>query len=244
MAEEVLSRDVEEAKAALRQRRNGNVTSSRNAILGRIGVALSNNGGSERVEPPAVNEDVVRQVHGDHPDSLVARFRQRLEALGDRLVQVANPDDAREWLIKEIEGRSITRVVIDEDARQLLHLDEHPNPGEAWSSSGRREEALRAQAGITTARWGIAETGSIVLVTAPDQSRLTSLAPNLHIALLEKTALFPDIVDAIAHQGDEVGRATVTWITGSSRTGDIEGINIRGVHGPGELTVVLLDRGD
>jgi L-lactate dehydrogenase complex protein LldG len=86
------------------------------------------------------------------------------------------------------------------------------------------------QFGLTRAAGAIAETGSIILADTTTSSRLGALAPWVHIAVVSKKQIFPDVVSAIAALGDD---PNTIWCTGPSKTADVEGILIQGVHGPG-----------
>ena len=101
-----------------------------------------------------------------------------------------------------------------------------------------------AEAGITGADYGIAESGTLVLAHGKDQPRLVSLAPITHIAILPIDRLRPVYEDAIAGLFDEDGRKTpsqISFITGPSMTGDIQGVPFKGMHGPKRLFVILID---
>lgn len=84
--------------------------------------------------------------------------------------------------------------------------------------------------GITRAAGAIAESGTIVLNDATTSRRLAALAPWVHVAVVERTTLFSDLPEAVAALGKD---RNVIWCTGPSKTADVEGILIEGVHGPG-----------
>lgn len=84
--------------------------------------------------------------------------------------------------------------------------------------------------GITKASGAIAESGSLVLNDFDTIDRLAALAPWVHVAVLRKADLVRTIPEGIARLGS---CSNVLWVTGPSKTGDIEGILIEGVHGPG-----------
>ena len=85
--------------------------------------------------------------------------------------------------------------------------------------------------GITRVAGVIAETGSVILKESSTSSRLGALAPWIHVVLFgEGSKLYPTLVDAITDMGDE---PYVVFATGPSKTADVEGILIEGVHGPG-----------
>ncbi len=96
-------------------------------------------------------------------------------------------------------------------------------------------DVWQADIGITLADFAIAETGSIVLSAGSQRARLASLTPPTHIALVKE--IVPTLEEAFARMTDR----TSVIITGTSRTADIEGVLVRGVHGPKELIVIKLD---
>ena len=90
---------------------------------------------------------------------------------------------------------------------------------------------------LTRAAGAIAESGTIVLNEATTSRRLAALAPWVHVAVIERAAIFADLPHAIAALGSD---PNVIWITGPSKTADVEGILIEGVHGPGlQIALVL-----
>lgn len=91
--------------------------------------------------------------------------------------------------------------------------------------------------GITRAAGAIAESGSIILNDAATSSRLAALAPWVHVAVVRREDIFCDISQAVAALGDD---PNVIWCTGPSKTADVEGILIEGVHGPGEQLALII----
>lgn len=92
--------------------------------------------------------------------------------------------------------------------------------------------------GLTAASGAIAETGTLVLTDEGTSSRLAALAPWTHIALLHRAQIHPDLAAALAALPAD---PNVIWVTGPSKTADVEGILIEGVHGPGVQAAWLLD---
>jgi L-lactate dehydrogenase complex protein LldG len=92
--------------------------------------------------------------------------------------------------------------------------------------------------GITRAAGGIAETGTIILNDALTSRRLGALTPWVHIAVLPRQLIHRTLTDAVQALGDDVN---VIWATGPSKTADIEGILIEGVHGPGIEIALVID---
>ncbi len=92
------------------------------------------------------------------------------------------------------------------------------------------------QFGITRAWGAVAETGSLILDDATTSSRLGALVPWIHIAVVAPERILPDVGSAIAALGDD---PNVIFCTGPSKTADVEGILIEGVHGPGEQVALI-----
>ncbi|HSP44125.1 MAG TPA: LUD domain-containing protein [Luteolibacter sp.] len=98
-----------------------------------------------------------------------------------------------------------------------------------------RERYDDYQFGITRASGAIAESGTVILDDDRTSHRLAALSPWVHVAVLEKHEIHRTISDAIAALGDS---PNIIWCTGPSKTADVEGILIEGVHGPGEQIVL------
>jgi len=98
-------------------------------------------------------------------------------------------------------------------------------------------------ASITTTRGGIAATGSLLLVPTPDEPRLMSLVPPLHVALLERSRIVSSLADVLIDpllQGPPMP-SNIVLISGPSKTADIQQTLAYGAHGPKVLVVVLLE---
>ena len=93
------------------------------------------------------------------------------------------------------------------------------------------------QFGITRATGAIAESGSVIIDDNLTSHRLAALSPWVHVAVLERAEIHRTIPDAIAALGDS---PNIIWCTGPSKTADVEGILIEGVHGPGEQIALLI----
>jgi L-lactate dehydrogenase complex protein LldG len=91
--------------------------------------------------------------------------------------------------------------------------------------------------GITRATAAIAETGTLILTDGGTSRRLGALTPWVHVAVLDRSAILATLEDAVAAVGTD---PNVIWVTGPSKTADVEGILIEGVHGPGEQVALIL----
>lgn len=105
------------------------------------------------------------------------------------------------------------------------------------SSTFERARYDEYQFGITLATGAVAESGSLILDDFLTSDRLAALAPWTHIAVLKKENIHRSIPDAIAALNDA---PNIIWVTGPSKTADVEGILIEGVHGPGEQIALLM----
>lgn len=101
----------------------------------------------------------------------------------------------------------------------------------------RGEDPWSAEIGITLVEAAVVETGSLVVAYGADSSRLASLAPSVHVALIR-----PDqIVGRLADGFEVLRNSGGVLITGPSRTADIEGVLVRPAHGPRELWMIWLE---
>ena len=126
--------------------------------------------------------------------------------------------------------------MIDRFARELEAVGGHVHHG---------REALAGLAGdgvsVTPCLALIAETGTAIVSARLSGGRRAGLVDPVHVIEATEAQLVPDIVAALRLVGPElVASSSVTFVTGPSRTGDIEQNLIRGVHGPGEVHVVFV----
>ena len=103
-----------------------------------------------------------------------------------------------------------------------------------------REELLNMDAGLCTAQIGIADTGSLALCSEAERHRLVSLVPPASVIVLFERDLVPDFATALQRLEEGDLPTTLSFITGPSRTADIELTLTVGVHGPESLDVILI----
>lgn len=108
-----------------------------------------------------------------------------------------------------------------------------------------RATMFAADVGVSGVYRLIAETGTVVMATGPRQPRSVSLLPPVHIAIADTSQLLPDLFDLfdlfspVPSPDCSLPPSCLTLITGPSKTGDIELRLVTGVHGPGEIHVIL-----
>ena len=103
--------------------------------------------------------------------------------------------------------------------------------------------ALPGGVGVVRAAKGIAQTGTCIVVTDDESLRLDTMLPEVSVILLNRADILPDLPSAapFLREQQTQGRASyVSFITGPSRTADIERVSAIGVHGPLELHIVLI----
>lgn len=106
--------------------------------------------------------------------------------------------------------------------------------------SSPREAQARAEIGVTGCHGAIAETGSLALIGGPGCSPTVSLLPPVHVAIVRPEDLFDSMSTFFAARADTMAQsANCTFVTGPSRTADIELSLTIGVHGPGRIAIVF-----
>lgn len=174
-------------------------------------------------------------------DGLLRRFKEYAEKLSAKVYLPENVAAGIDQIL----------AIVGEDKKVLAWGFEHiplTGLGDALAQRGIVVAAQRddtARVGITGAEAGLASTGSLILTSGAGKPRAASLLPSVHVAVLTRDQLVPDFETWMAHQREKGldhfrSRANIFLISGTSRTADIAMEIIMGVHGPGELHIVLL----
>ncbi len=217
-------------------------------FLARIRVALNNSATSTRApKPHPTNDALIRLVDCDQ--DLKARFTSSARAAG-MLVHETTPAGALAALRALLFQLRIDRATL------ALNISSNSPDWESairlagcrivpWKGPSVRESHFSVAAGITDCLAAVAETGSLVLASGPSAGRNAWLVPPLHIALLRTSQILPDLIDAMPllarNESSRRLPAAVVFVSGPSKTADIEGILITGVHGPGAVHILLID---
>lgn len=203
---------------------------ARSAILSRIRQALR--GAPEVPRPPEGPLPTSARYRAEVEGDLVGRFVREAEAVGVR-VHRSSGGELVQTVAEILRATGVRRVGVAGNVQALI-----PPLRAVGFAVGGVEVARDADAGVTAADWGLAETGSLVLLSGPAQERLLSLLPPVHVAVLGEDRILTDL-DALFDRLDDVP-AALTFITGPSRTADIEQTLTPGVHGPGVVHVVVV----
>jgi L-lactate dehydrogenase complex protein LldG len=206
---------------------------------------------------PAPLEPFVETGVEESREELKVRFIQEVTKVGALVYQADNKESVAAHIAQICDKAKISEVALSGSSSlpqmnlpaQLAAQNLSIIEATAFSPAEKQkliDRLANCGAGITTIDYAIAETGTIVLSSDEEQSLLVSLLPVIHIALIQPQqilATLADTVKAIADQRmrrNEPCRST-TFITGPSRTSDVELTLSIGVHGPKELHLIILD---
>jgi L-lactate dehydrogenase complex protein LldG len=183
-----------------------------------------------------------------------ARFRAALESVAGVVHEARSVDQVAD-IVAGLAGKLGTRRLLawSEEAiavpglsaalvaRGLSAVD--PDVPQGGAARAPQLASLAAlPLGLTGADAGLAVTGSVVLASGPGRPRLASLLVPVHVAVLRVERLVDSITTLLATRPDLVAAGSnLVAITGPSRTADIEHTLSRGVHGPGEVHVILFE---
>ena len=179
-------------------------------------------------------------------DSIFETFKLRAEAVNAEVHRFPGKSDALDFILHCLRDVGIS------DAPQayavwaacpfLDGIDRKQRssrvPGLTFEVS--REVSADAKVGISQLDWAIANTGTLVQDAAPVDQRLVSTLPSVHIALIRSDRLVPDLSALFTRIRPEKTNY-ISFITGPSRTADIERVLTIGVHGPEKLIIVFFD---
>lgn len=183
--------------------------------------------------------DEVQLVNSEAPSSKVLEnFRASAEMLGVHFSLVKNNEAATKSVEETIERLGAKRVAVSSSDFVATIIE--PIASTQFLEKASTEVLFDCDLGITSAQWAIAETGTLVLESDRENSRLTSLVPTVHLCILKASRIRQTLGEILDLTQPELSR-TMTFITGASRTSDIELTLAIGVHGPKELHVVVIE---
>ena len=194
-------------------------------------------------EANARSDETARRSVELDANALSETFSKNLESGGGKCTIVGNELAA---------ARAIQEIIASSGVRRIALSNSHVVQNLCSSISGDVEILNKATSadlfscdlGITSAQYAIAETGTLVLESERERNRLASLVPPVHICMLDARDIrqkMIDVLDVLQQNGRENLSRAVTFITGPSRTSDIELTLAIGVHGPRELYVIVIN---
>ncbi len=176
-----------------------------------------------------------------------SRFMEELEALGGHGKRVATLEEARDHVVSIVRERE-AKLLVRWDVAELEDLGADAPLRDAgvevavWRDlEDFRGVAGEADVGLSTAAWAIAETGTLVLEGGSGMGRTVTLLQPTYVAVVPVERMLrtvPEAVEKYAEAGSLP--ANVCFHTGPSRSGDIEMTLFVGMHGPGDVHVVLV----
>jgi L-lactate dehydrogenase complex protein LldG len=204
---------------------------------------------SPEIEPPVQTE---RLPERDLDDSKVDDFETELKELGGEVIRCSE-SDAVDRIVGELYVLGASRVLTWGQAEPILFtvlqrleeefqviLPELPADG---SRSGVLYEYDQAEVGITGSLAAFADTGTVVLSTASRRSLLPSLLPAVHLVIVRAKDIYSNMEAWLEAGGSHfvANSSNVVFISGPSRTADIEMNLTIGVHGPGQVIAVVIE---
>jgi L-lactate utilization protein LutC len=204
----------------------------------------------------AESEEIRQRAAGGRA-ALLDKLAKMAQLGGWNLYRAPGPEEAIEYLCTLASSLGVRRVVrsdqevfrqmpVDAALRNLGLAVTVAAQDEGLSRESLRQEIIEAGLGITGADYAVAETGSVVIVPRRGLSRLVSLVPPVHLALVRTQDVVETLDDLFSlrrleyyRNGGDMG-SYLNFITGPSRTADIEQTLVVGVHGPKEVHLVLL----
>lgn len=182
----------------------------------------------------------VRRPAGEREADL-AQLLIEAGKLGVKTRRVTSQDDLRVALEELVRAEGVSQAVVWDtpDLRAMCVPSTLAELGVELVPVGADKRAIAAcELGVTQVDAALPETGTLVLTSAPDKPRMASLVPRVHLAILRPSALRADLSEVFAEVKQ---RGYYVFVTGPSRTADIELTLTIGVHGPAALYLWVID---
>jgi L-lactate dehydrogenase complex protein LldG len=209
---------------------------SRDNILHKVRTALGRS--VDQVPPPAPPARI--SVPSIGREAKIESFLTRVQALAGKTHHVRSAGDALEYVRRVVDGRP----AVASNAPLLVECGVTALPSVRSGLMDRdqlRALCSTAAVGITSADYCLADTGTLVMIASRDEARLISLLPPVHVAVVNAECMLSgldELLETLPLPAEQ--SSSMVLITGPSRTADIEQTLVRGVHGPGEIHVVIL----
>jgi L-lactate dehydrogenase complex protein LldG len=213
---------------------------ARDRMLARIRNAIGRDGKTGAQDLEAMRSHIRDHPLGPRPPfdwpDLLAQFKTQAELLASSVTQVDTPAQVPAAVAHYLEDLKLDKRAVCWPA--LAGLD--------WRAAGVQMEQRTVRdgdlAGVTGAYCGIAETGTLMLLSGPQTPAAMSLLPDTHIAVLQVARIVPAMEEAwnLLRNEHQVPPRSVNFVSGPSRSGDIEMQIVLGVHGPYRVHIILV----
>lgn len=214
-------------------------SAARQAIFNRIRQAQKRSTVATQTERDAVQEYLIHHPEGPRPDigrDVVQCFKEQALRMSDTIDEVATWLDVPAAVAKYLDSINVAKQAIAWPTLEKL----------PWGDSGIQVEFRTPKnedlVGITGSFCAVAETGSLMLLSGSDTFVSASLLPETHVAIVSASRIVAGMEDAFAMARAECGELprTANFISGPSRTGDIEQTIVLGAHGPYRVHVIIV----
>lgn len=177
-------------------------------------------------------------------ESVYERFKEKLVAMAGECYRVEKAGDIGLLLMKLFQAKGVKDIALLESP-----LTKAANLHKILQDSGLtvytenfRNITPMVNVGVSELNWAIAELGTLVQIGTDVNQRLVSMLPPIHVALIQTSKLIPTLMETLStiHKLPEIP-GFIGFVTGPSRTADIERVLTIGVHGPAQLIVIFVD---
>ncbi|MCX7147224.1 MAG: lactate utilization protein C [Sulfuritalea sp.] len=217
--------------------------SSRDEILGRVRAGLHRSATNAAAGREVMLDALSNRSHGPKPainadpKALLERFRLKSEVQSSTVDIVARDADVPAAIARYLASMNLPKSAV---AWPSLGALDWAAAGLAVEGRGARDADLVR---ITGCFCAVAETGTLMVSSSPDTPATVSLLPETHIAIVQASRIVPYMEDAWDLAREELGTLprAVNFISGPSRTGDIEQTIVLGAHGPYRVHLVIVE---
>lgn len=216
--------------------------------LGRPAVATPlSNGAPSAPTPGSASQQTPNR------EQLIYRFEEEVKKVHGLVSRVSGMEELSALLGALIEEKEIGKIVrwdtpaladldyaLTAAGAEVISINVH---SEKSSRVEQRNALIEADMGLTEVDYGVADIGSLVLRASGPQSRLASVLPPIHVAIVTPNKIVASLAQLLPLLNSSKSLpSAVSLVTGPSRTADIETIRTVGIHGPIELHVIILEK--
>ena len=219
---------------------------AREAVLGKVRAALGKNGDRAQAMA-AARAYLAEHAQGPRPAmpaDLVDRFLRRATDMESTVERIATLAQLPKAVARYVDALDLDPSLAEQKSHRGVCWPEFG--GLDWSDAGLAIEARPTQGkdrlGITGAFCAVAETGTLVITSGAATPTASMLLPDTHVAIVRSERIVAGMEEAFALIRAELGAMprAVNFVSGPSRTGDIEQTIVVGAHGPFRVHIVVV----